>query len=51
MVVVTVGIDHDTGEILYGPASPYGWTKTYATLGAIRREDLVAWHGRMFHPD
>lgn len=38
-------------EILYGPASPYGWTKTYATLGAIRREDLVAWHGRMFHPD
>ncbi|HWM94042.1 MAG TPA: pitrilysin family protein [Thermoanaerobaculia bacterium] len=38
-------------EIIYGPESPYGWTETYATLGAIRREDAVAWHRQMFHPD
>lgn len=37
-------------EIVYGPESPYGRTATYATLGAIRREDLAAWHGQGFHP-
>ncbi len=38
-------------EILYGPDSPYGWTETYATLGAITRDDALDWHRRMFHPD
>ncbi|HEX5716143.1 MAG TPA: insulinase family protein, partial [Thermoanaerobaculia bacterium] len=31
-------------ELVYGPDSPYGWNETYATLGAIRREDALAWH-------
>ena len=38
-------------EIVYGPESAYGRTETYATLGAIRREDLAAWHRQGFHPD
>ena len=38
-------------EIVYGPESPYGRTETYTSLGAIRREDLAAWHRQGFHPD
>ncbi len=38
-------------EILYGANSAYGRTPTYASLGAIRRDDLIAWHRQGFHPD
>jgi len=38
-------------KVVYGPDSPYGRTATFASLGKIRREDLVAWHGETFHPD
>ncbi|MES1243987.1 MAG: pitrilysin family protein [Acidobacteriota bacterium] len=38
-------------KIIYGPESPYARTPTYATLGAIRRDDLVAWHRQTFHPE
>lgn len=38
-------------EILYGAGSPLARTPTYATLGAIRREDLVAFHRQYFQPD
>jgi zinc protease len=38
-------------KIVYGPDSPYARTETYATLGAIRRDDLLAWHRQTFHPD
>jgi zinc protease len=38
-------------KIVYGAESPYGRTPTYATLGAIRRDDLVAWHRQGFHPE
>jgi zinc protease len=38
-------------EVVYGPDSPYGRTETLATLRAIGRDDLVAWHGEHFHPD
>lgn len=38
-------------KIVYGPDSPYGRTDTFATLGNIRRDDLVAWHKASFHPD
>lgn len=41
----------ELNEIIYGPESPYGRTETFATLEAIRREDLVAWHRQGFHPD
>jgi zinc protease len=38
-------------RVVYGPDSPYGRTETFASLGKIRRDDLVAWHGETFHPD
>jgi zinc protease len=38
-------------KILYGADSTYARTETYASLGAIRRDDLVAWHRQAFHPD
>jgi len=39
------------GKIIYGADSPYARTETFATLGNIRRDDLVAWHRAGFHPD
>ncbi|MFY9820845.1 MAG: pitrilysin family protein [Thermoanaerobaculia bacterium] len=38
-------------KVVYGPESPYGRTETFASLGKIRRDDLVAWHDETFHPD
>lgn len=38
-------------QILYGPESPYGRTTEYATIDAITREDLVAFHSKYFHPN
>jgi len=38
-------------KVVYGPDSPYSRTETYATLGAIRRDDLLAWHRQGFHPE
>lgn len=38
-------------KVVYGADSPYARTETYATLGAIRRDDLVAWHKASFYPD
>ncbi|MFQ5670920.1 MAG: M16 family metallopeptidase [Acidobacteriota bacterium] len=39
------------GKIVYGEDSPYAWTPTYASLGHITRDDLVAWHRTYFHPN
>jgi len=38
-------------KVVYGADSPYGRTETFATLGSIRRDDLVAWHRTSFYPD
>ncbi len=38
-------------KVVYGPDSPYARTETFASLGAIRREDLTAWHMAGCHPD
>jgi predicted Zn-dependent peptidase len=38
-------------QLLYGPESPYGRTTEYATIDAITREDLVAFHAKYFHPN
>jgi zinc protease len=38
-------------KIIYGSESPYARTSTYATIGAIQREDLVNWHRQYFHPN
>jgi zinc protease len=38
-------------KVVYGPDSPYGRTESFASLGRLRRDDLVAWHRETFHPD
>jgi predicted Zn-dependent peptidase len=38
-------------QLLYGSESPYGRTTEYATIDAITREDLVAFHAKYFHPN
>jgi predicted Zn-dependent peptidase len=38
-------------EMLYGPDSPYGRRATPATLKAVTREDLAAFHKRFFVPN
>lgn len=38
-------------KLVYGADSPYGRTETYASLKSIARPDLVAWHGKYFHPN
>lgn len=38
-------------KLVYGPDSPYSRTETFQSILAIEREDLVAWHGRYFHPN
>ena len=38
-------------KLVYGKASPYARTPTYATIGSITREDLINWHQNYFHPD
>lgn len=38
-------------EIIYGESSPYGRSPTYATVQAVTREDLTAWHQAYFHPN
>lgn len=44
-------LDREFHEIVYGKDSPEARTPTFATLGAIRRADLVAWHTKYFHPE
>lgn len=41
----------ELAELVYGADSPYARSPTYATVGAVTRDDLVAWHRRFFHPD
>ncbi len=38
-------------KLMFGAHSPYGWYPEYATIEAIDREDLVAFHRTFFHPD
>jgi predicted Zn-dependent peptidase len=39
------------GEIVYGADSPYARSETYASIDAVTRDDLAAFHGRFFHPN
>ncbi|NIM50845.1 MAG: insulinase family protein, partial [Gemmatimonadales bacterium] len=38
-------------KLIYGAESPYARQTEYATIAAITREDLVAFHQRFFHPN
>jgi zinc protease len=39
------------GKQVYGPESPYARTPEFATLGAVTRDDLVAFHKRYYAPN
>lgn len=38
-------------KLIYGANSPYAFQTEYATVDAITREDLTAFHGKYFHPN
>ena len=38
-------------ELMYGADTPFAREVTYATVQAITRDDLVAWHARYVHPE
>jgi zinc protease len=38
-------------KLVYGPDSPLATTTEYATIAAISRDDLAAWHARYYHPN
>jgi predicted Zn-dependent peptidase len=38
-------------RLVYGHDSPLARMQEYATIGAISREDLLAWHGKYYHPN
>ncbi len=40
----------ELARLVYGADSPYGRTPTFATLDAVDRADLVAWHRRSLQP-
>ncbi|HVR06746.1 MAG TPA: pitrilysin family protein [Thermoanaerobaculia bacterium] len=40
----------ELARLVYGSDSPYGRTPTFATLDAIERADLVAWHAANLQP-
>jgi len=40
----------ELARLVYGADSPYGRTPTFATLDAVDRADLVAWHRRYLQP-
>lgn len=38
-------------KLIYGPDSVYARQTEYATIDSITRDDLVAFHGKFFHPN
>ncbi len=44
-------IFREAAKLVYGPEHPYARTTEYATINAITRDDVVAFHQRFFHPD
>lgn len=38
-------------KVVYGPESPYARHTEYATIEAIERDDLLAFHGSYYRPD
>lgn len=43
--------DRVATQLGYGPDSPYARVPEYATVDAVTREDLLAWHKKAVHPD
>jgi zinc protease len=43
--------DREFNKLVYGAGSPYARQTEYATIDAITRDDIVAFHRRHFHPN
>ena len=41
----------EIARLVYGPDSPLASIEQYATIAAIGRDDLVAWHKTYYHPN
>ncbi len=41
----------EANKLAYGANSPYARTAEYATVAAVTREDLLAWHRNTVHPN
>jgi zinc protease len=41
----------EAGKLAYGASSPIARVPEYATVGAVTREDLLAWHAAHVHPN
>jgi zinc protease len=41
----------ETSKLVYGANSPYARVPEYATVAAVTRQDLLAWHKRFVHPN
>jgi len=41
----------EASKLVYGADSPFARTSEYATVAAVTRDDLVAWHERYVHPN
>jgi zinc protease len=44
-------VSREFAKIIQGGDSPFGRTVTYATIGAVTRDDLLAWHKKYYHPN
>ena len=44
-------LSRESAKLGYGAESPYARHVEYATIGAVTREDLVAWHKATVHPN
>ncbi len=38
-------------KLAYGASNPYAAVPEYATVAAVTRQDLIAWHGKYVHPN
>ena len=41
----------ETSRLVYGADSPLGRVEEYATIAAVTRDDLAAWHKRYYTPN
>lgn len=44
-------VSREFKKLIYGSDSPYARNPTYATVGSITRDDLIAWHRKYYHPN
>jgi len=42
--------EREFSSLIYGPKTPYGWEMQYATVDAIKRDDVVNFYKRYYFP-